>query len=236
MNPASPLAKLNYQGLLGQLGCLMAKLSDLGFLKGAIAETIVSTYNADGSPNAAPMGVSMIDDDHVAVEFFNSSTTFSNVKANRCAVVNLTSNIEVYYRTAFKEANPDGVLPQEWFQKAAVVNAPKLALADATFEISIYNLALNSEKSRALFKVRSLEASQMYPQVYCRAFGATVEAIILATRVKVLADSEAERERVGELLRRIQLCSSIVDRVATGSAYSAVMADLEKRTAVWGQK
>lgn len=215
----------------------MAKLRDLGFLKGAIAETIVSTYNADGSPNAAPMGVSMIDDDHVAVEFFNSSTTFSNVKANRCAVVNLTSNIEVYYKTAFKEANPDGVPPQEWFQRATVVNAPKLALADATFEISIYELeAVKSEKFRALFKVRSLEASQVYPQVYCRAFGATVEAIILATRVKVLVDNEAERERVGELLRRIQLCNGIVDRVAPSSAYSAVMADLKKRTAVWGQK
>ena len=36
---------------------LMAKLTDLGFSKGIIFETIVSTYNLDGSPNAAPMGV-----------------------------------------------------------------------------------------------------------------------------------------------------------------------------------
>ena len=28
----------------------MAKLIDLGFLKGVIAETIVSTYNSDGKP------------------------------------------------------------------------------------------------------------------------------------------------------------------------------------------
>ena len=35
----------------------MAKLTDLGFSKGMIFETIVSTYNPDGTPNAAPMGV-----------------------------------------------------------------------------------------------------------------------------------------------------------------------------------
>ena len=85
----------------------MAKLIDLGFAKGMIAETIVSTYNADGSPNAAPMGATLIDAEHLAFDLFNSSTTLANIKSNRSAVVNLTSNIEVYYRTAFKEANPE---------------------------------------------------------------------------------------------------------------------------------
>ena len=35
----------------------MTNLDDLGFLKGSIGETIVSTYDVDGQPNAAPMGV-----------------------------------------------------------------------------------------------------------------------------------------------------------------------------------
>ena len=119
---------------------LTAKLTDLGFLKGIIAETIVSTYNMDGKPNAAPMGVTMEDEQHLIIDLFNSSTTYSNIKANRCAVVNLTGDIEVFYRTVFKEANPDGKLPIEWFEKAAVVNAPKLRLADATIDVSVYDL------------------------------------------------------------------------------------------------
>ena len=48
------------------------KLVDLGFSKGTIVETIVSTYNRDGKPNAAPMGVATIDDEHLSVDFFVS--------------------------------------------------------------------------------------------------------------------------------------------------------------------
>ena len=216
---------------------LTAKLTDLGFSKGIIAETIVSTYNSDGKPNAAPMGVTMIDDEHLTIDFFNSSITLSNVKANRCAVVNLTGAIEVYYRTAFKETNPSGVLPQEWFEKAALVKAPKLGFADATIDTSIYHLeAAGVEKARAFFKVRSLQAQEKYPQVYCRAFSATLEAIIHATRVKALIRDEEKHKQVSKLLELIDNCNVVVNRVAPNSSYSLVMADLMKRIDLWEQK
>ena len=215
----------------------LAKLTDLGFLKGVIAECIVSTYGKDGKPNAAPMGVTMIDDEHLTIDFFNSSTTLSNVKANRCAVVNLTSDIEVYYRTAFKEANPDGVLRQEWFEKAAVVKAPKLCLANAVIDVSIYNLeAVGVEKARAFFKVQSLQVQKAYPQVYCRAFSAALEAIIHATRVKALLRDEEKHKQVSKLLEQIDNCRDVVNRVAPNSVYSLVMADLMKRIDSWGSK
>jgi hypothetical protein len=216
---------------------LAKKLIDLGFSKGVIAETIVSTYGIDGKPSAAPMGVTLIDDEHLTIDFFNSSTTLANVKANRCAVVNLTGSIEVYYRSAFKEANLDGVLAQEWFEKATVVKAPKLRLADAVVEVSLYHLeALGEEKSRALFKVRSLQASKGYPQAYCRAFSATLEAIIDATRIRVLAKDNKQQKRVSALLKLIENCDGIVTRTAPNSSYYMVMADLRKRIASWEQK
>jgi len=215
----------------------MAKLSDLGFLKNVIAETIVSTYNTDEEPNAAPMGVTMIDAQHLAINVFNSSTTFTNIKLNSCAVVNLTGNIEVFYRTAFKEANPNGVLPQEWFEKAKAVNAPKLCLAEATIDVSLTDLvAFNAEKTRAVFNVEFVQAEQKYPQVYCRAFGATVEALVHATRVKALLHDENEKKRVNELLKKISYCNDVVNRVASNSSYSLVMADLMKRISNWEQK
>jgi hypothetical protein len=215
----------------------MAKLSDLGFLKDVIAETIVSTYNTDGEPNAAPMGVTMMDEQHLAINLFNSSTTCTNIKSNRCAVVNLTGNVEVFYKTAFKEANPDGVLPQEWFKKAKAVNAPKLRLAEATIDVSVTNLvALGAEKTRATFIVELVQAAQRYPQVYCRAFGATIEAIVHATRVKALVNDEKEQKSVSELLKKISHCDDVVERVAPNSSYSRVMADLTKRVNSWEQE
>jgi hypothetical protein len=215
----------------------MAKLSDLGFLKEVIVETIVSTFNTDGEPNAAPMGVTVMDEQHLTIDLFNSSTTCANIKSNRCAVVNLTGNIEVFYRTAFKEANPDGVLPREWFEKAKAVNAPKLSLAEATIDVSVTKLLpLGAEKTRAVFIAELVQASQKYPQVYCRAFGATIEAIIHTTRVKALANDKKEQKRVSELLKKISYCNDVVGRVAPNSSYSSVMADLMKRINQWEQK
>ncbi|MGA3111137.1 MAG: DUF447 domain-containing protein [Candidatus Bathyarchaeia archaeon] len=215
----------------------MAKLTDLGFRKSTIAETIVSTFNEDGSPNAAPMGATLKDDQSLTIDFYNSSTTLNNMKARMCAVINLTGNIEVYYRAAFKEANPNGVLPKDWFVKAGSVNAPKLDLAEATIELSVKGLtSVNSEKTRAIFAVEQLQAEKRYPQVYCRAFGLTLEAIVHATRVKVLAGDPTERENVSELIRKIRDCDVMVDRIAPSSMYSVVMADLMKKVNVWAQK
>jgi hypothetical protein len=216
---------------------LTAKLTDLGFSKGIIAETIVSTYNMDGKPNAAPMGAIMEDEQYLIINLFNSSSTCSNIKANRCAVLNLTSNVEVFYKTAFKEANPNGKLPEEWFEQAETVNAPKLRMADAAIDVSVINMApIGTEKTKALCSVKQISAAKSYPQAYCRAMSATVEAIIHATRVKALINYEKEQKRVIKLLELIENCNDVVNRVASHSQYSAIMADLTKRIDSWRTK
>ncbi len=212
----------------------MVNLTDLGFLKGIIEETIVSTYNTDGKPNAAPMGVVMNDEHHLIINVFNSSTTYSNIKANRCAVVNLTSHIEVFYKTAFKEANPDGKLPKDWFEKAKVVNAPKLRLADATIEVSVNDLTpIDTVKTSVDCNVDLVQATLKYPQVHCRAMAATLEAIIHATRIKALMNDEKEQKHVSKLLETVDDCNEVVNRVAPNSSYSNVMADLMKKINSW---
>ena len=216
---------------------MAAKLTGLGFLKGVIAECIVSTYNIDGKPNAAPMGVIMEDEQHLIVNLFNSSTTCSNIKANRCAIVNLTSNIEVFYKTAFKEANPDGKLPQEWFEKAKAVNAPKLRFADATIDVSVTDITpIDTEKTRVVCNVELVQATRKFPQVHCRAMDATLEAIIHATRVKAFLNDEGKQKKVSKLLELIDNCNDVVNRVAPNSSYSIVMADLMERIDSWRNK
>jgi hypothetical protein len=213
---------------------LAAKLSDLGFSKGIIVETIVTTYNDDEGSNAAPMGTTMLNEQQLAIDFFNSSSTFRNVKARKCAVVNLTFNIDVFYKTAFKETNPYCKLPQEWFVPSKVVNAPNLILADATIDATVGELTpIAAQRTRALLNVQRLSAKQEYPKVYCRAFGATVEAIIHATRVKTFVNDEKKHMNVSKLLQMIDNCNDVVNRVAPDSAYSAVMVDLTKRVNSW---
>ena len=215
----------------------MAKLTDLGFSKGIIFETILSTYNRDGSPNAAPMGAIMQDNQTLTINLFNSSQTHRNLESNKCAVINLTSNVEIFYRTAFKEANPDGKLPKEWFMKAEAVNAPKLRVADATVDVAVTNMEpISIEKTKALFKVERVSATQKCPQVYCRAMSANLEAIIHATRVKAFITDKSKQQQVEQLLEMIKNCNDVVHRTAPHSQYSAVMADLTKMIDSWRNK
>lgn len=213
---------------------MKANLTDLGFSKGIIAETIVSTYNKEGTPNAAPMGVIMEDERHLAINLHNSSSTYNNIKTNMCAVVNLTKNIEVFYKTAFKEANPDGRVPQEWFEKAKAVNAPRLRLADATIDVLVNDLLpVGVEKTKALFNVKLLETTGKYPQVHSRALALTIEAIIYATRIRTFINDEKEQKHLSKLLELIEHCKETVNRVAPDSSYSMIMADLLKNIDSW---
>ena len=143
---------------------MVAKLTDLGFSENTILETIVSTYNQDGTPNAAPMGTVMQDQKTILIAIFNLSQTSCNLKISKCAVINLTSKIEVFYKTAFKEANPNRTPPQEWFEKAETVNAPKLQLASATIDVSVAAMApIGTEKTKFTCNIEQISAPKMYP-------------------------------------------------------------------------
>ena len=134
----------------------MAKLTDFGFSEGAIFEVILSTYNRDGTPNAAPMGATLQNPQTLSLNIYNSSQTSRNLNASGCAVINLISDIEVFYKTTFKEANPNGKLTQEWFEKAEAVNAPKLRIAEATIDVSVAKTKpFGLDKTNFTFKVVS---------------------------------------------------------------------------------
>jgi hypothetical protein len=212
------------------------KLSDLGFTVGINCEAIVTTLNPDGSSNAAPMGMTMQDEQHLKLNIFNTSSTCRNLKANKCGVVNLTGDIQVYYGATFKEANPDGKLPSDWFIKSEIVQAPKLRAADATIEISVNGTSESGERTQFNCKIERVAAKQSFPQVYCRALPLTVEAITHATRVKAFIGAPEKQQMVAQLIETIQSHARIVERVAPNSQYSVVFADLQKRIDLWRSK
>jgi hypothetical protein len=212
---------------------LMVELTDLGFSKDVFSETIVSTYNPDGSINSAPMGLKMKDNQHLFMNIFNTSSTCRNLKLKKHAVVNLTSNIEIFYKSAFKEANIDGKIPTQWFARAAVVEAPKLSSSDGSIEVSIDSMSDDGERTEFSCKVKSISAIRRYPQVYCRAMPLTLEAITHATRVKVFMKASKKQNEVSELIETIKKYAHIVERVAPNSEYTAVLADLLNRIDSW---
>jgi hypothetical protein len=180
------------------------------------------------------MGAKIENETQLIISVFNSSATYQNLQTTRCAVANLTSDINVFYRATFKEANPNGTLPLGWFRKAQTINAPQLVMVDAAVEISITDLTpINSQKTQATCTVEHITATKVFPKVYCRAFSATVEAIIHATRVKAFANSSAEQQHVNKLVELIGNCNDVVEKTAPNSPYSEVMADLNSRINSW---
>lgn len=216
----------------------MVTLADLGFHKEEIVETIVSTYNADGKPHAAPIGVTMKNSNQVVLKFYTTSETYKNITAKKCAIINITGNIEIFYRTAFKELNPNGMVPKEWFQQDKKIEAPRLYIADATIGISVLNIApLDEEKVVALCKVTHINTNKKFPQVYSRAFGLTLEAIIHSTRVqKFLSGTIEQQKQALKLLETIEECRTIVNRVARNSIYTEIMTNLSHMIDDWRNK
>jgi len=193
----------------------MTKIADLGFSKQAIVETVVSTYNVDGQPNAAPMGATMDSPQRIVLRIYTSSSTYKNLQTKRCGVVNVTSDPELFYR------------------------APRLRMADAHVEVTVADItSLDAEKAEVTCKVKLVKASTVLPKVYCRASFATIEAIIHATRVKafMIGGDRQKQEQALKLLETIRECRDVVNRVAPNSRYSEIMADLTQRVDSWRVK
>jgi hypothetical protein len=213
----------------------MTKLTDLGFSKDTVVETILSTYNPDGQPNAAPMGILMKNEQCVTIKLYKSSSTYQNLVSRRCGVINITSDPELFFLSAFKEANPNAKIPPEWFEKAEILDAPKLHMADATVEISVAKITpINAEKTEAVCDVKLVKATKALPKVYCRALFATIEAIIHATRIKVfLSGNNRQREQASILMENIAYCKETVNRVAPNSNYAEILTELTKMITTW---
>ena len=214
----------------------MTEIAELGFSEGVIVETIVTTYNVGGQANAAPMGATTASPERLAFKIYTSSMTYKNLQAKRCGVVNVTSDPELFYRTAFKEANPDSVVPEEWFEKAESVDAPRLRAADAYIEVAVADTeVLDAERVEVLCDVKLVQAAKVFPRAYCRALFATVEAIVHATRVEafIAHEDRQKREQSLKLLETIKGCHDVVNRVAPNSRYSEIMADLNRRIDSW---
>lgn len=192
-----------------------------------VAEAIISTYMPDGSPNAAPMGVIQKDRESVLIKPYVETQTYRNLCSRRCAVVNITDDVELFYRTAFKEVNPGGSLPLKWFERAKLVDAPRLKMADAFVEVGVEQVKVSGPRAEVTCRVELIDVSNLAIKPYCRARFAAIESIVHATRVKELL-RRGESSEADVLLKLIEHYSSLINRVHPRSSYAEVVSSLLK--------
>jgi hypothetical protein len=216
----------------------LINLTDLGFIKGIIGETIVSTFDLNGQPNAAPMGILIENDEQLKIKPYRTSLTYKNLQTKRCAVVNLTSNSQLFYLTALKDLRLDVKLPKLMYEKAEKVDAPRLKAADSTIEVTVAKTdSFYYERAEILCNVELVKSSKSLPKVYCRAQFATIEAIIHSTRIKLFLKGNKEQQKQAiQLLELVNVCNDIVKRTAPNSIYSEIMTELTQRINLWRNK
>jgi hypothetical protein len=162
-----------------------------------IVESLVTTLDAEGRPNFAPMGVEW-GDDEIVLKPYRETATFRNLLEVPEAVVNLVDDVLYFVRGALTS-------PRFPWQPAVVVRGAVLEAACSWRELRVRDA--RTDEPRARFTCAVLHRGVRREFVgYNRARAAVIEATILATRTRFLPMAEIRAE-----YRRLQV---IVDKTA----------------------
>ena len=156
-----------------------------------IVETIVTSLDASGGVNCAPMGVEW-GDDIIVLKPFLDTATYRNLVATRAAVVNLTDDVMLFARAAISSP----VFPTV---AAQVVRGVMLADCCSWREVEVRAIDSSPPRSR-------IDAAVVHRGIrrefigFNRARHAVLEAAIYATRLHLLPrgliDSEFARLQI----------------------------------------
>jgi len=203
-------------------------LDELGFTVGGIHEAILTTVNADGSFNAAPMGISRIDGTRLEIRPFHSSLTHQNLLRDPRACVNVTDDPGLYLVTAFKDEEITGFSPPKISENL------RLSSCDAWIHVEASKRKESSEiRSSYVCTVKNIDAPLAIPRVFSRGRVEAIEAVIHTTRIEVYIREE-RRDEVERLISRFSECKGVIERVSPRTSVEArVVDELERMIDRW---
>jgi hypothetical protein len=162
-----------------------------------IIESIVTTIDPAGRVNCAPMGVEW-GEETIVIKPFVETTTFRNLLAGGCAVVNLTDDVMLFALGATEPAE----FP---WAPARRIRGAVLEAACSWRELEV--VASDTTPPRSRFEMKVVHREERRPFLgFNRARHAVLEAAILATRTHLIPAEEIQRE-----LSRLQV---LVDKTA----------------------
>lgn len=154
-----------------------------------ILEGIVTTRNADGTINIAPMGP-IVDESMSWLKLrpFQTSLTFANLKRMRCGVFHVIDDVLLLAKAAVGRLDE-----QPRLQPAEHIEGAVLGSACRWYEFEIEHLDDSTERAEILARVVHMGRLRDFFG-FNRAKHAVLEAAILATRVHLLPPAELRRE------------------------------------------
>jgi uncharacterized protein len=143
-----------------------------------IIESILTTMDAAGAVNIAPMGVEW-GEDEIIIKPFLETTTFKNLSATRAAVVNLTDDVMLFARGAIANIEAPAF-------PATVVAGVVLEAACSWRELEVRTMDATPPRARIVTRVAHRGFTREFLG-FNRARHAVLEAAILATRTHLIA-------------------------------------------------
>lgn len=181
-----------------------------------IIESIVTTVDADGAVNCAPMGVEW-GDETIVLKPFLETATYRNLIATRAAVVNLTDDVRVFARAAI--SNPE-------YATTPAVQVRGVVLADCCSWREVEVRSIDSTPPRSRVETAVVHRGRQREFIgFNRAQHAVLEAAIYTTRLHIL-----ERPFVESEMARLQ---TIVDKTAGVREREAMHVLAEHMRQVW---
>ena len=181
-----------------------------------IVESIVTTVDAEGRVNCAPMGVEW-GEDVIVLKPFLETATYRNVVATRAAVVNLIDDARVFARAAISN-------PEYPTQPATVIRGVVLVDACSWRELTVRSIDSTPPRSRIEMAVVHRGVTREFIG-FNRARHAVLEAAIYSTRLHLLS-----REFIESEMARLQV---IVDKTAGPDEQEAMALLVDHMRKVW---
>jgi hypothetical protein len=150
-----------------------------------IIESILTTTDARGGVNFAPMGVEW-GEEEIVIKPFLETTTFRNLEATRVAVVNLTDDVMLFAQGAITTVQFPSV-------PATVVAGVVLEDACSWREVEVRTLDPSPPRARIVTRVVHRGVRREFLG-FNRARHAVLEAAILATRTHLLPPQQIRDE------------------------------------------
>src|SRR6266536_2866267 len=162
-----------------------------------IIESILTTMDARGAVNFAPMGVEW-GDEEIVIKPFLETTTFRNLEATHVAVVNLSDDVMLFAQGAIGNVQFPAI-------PAQAVRGVVLEAACSWREVEVRSLDATPPRARVVTRVVHRGVRREFLG-FNRARHAVLEAAILATRIHLLPP-----EQIRDDFARLQV---IVDKTA----------------------
>jgi hypothetical protein len=168
-------------------------------LASLILETVVTTFNADGTVNCGAMGVEW-GEERIVIKPFRGTRTLRNLRATGEAVVNITDDILLFCQAALGDPHPP-------------TTGAVLADACSWREVRVEAIEDLGQRARVTTVVVGTGRGREFLG-FNRACHAVLEASILASRAHLL-----DAEEIASELRRLQV---LVDKTAGPREHAAM--------------